>query len=48
LQHWKQDTDLTGVREADALARLPEAERKQWETLWADVDAKLKLAADKK
>jgi serine/threonine-protein kinase len=47
LQHWKQDPDLAGVREADALARLPEGERKEWQSLWAEVDAKLKLAAGK-
>jgi tetratricopeptide (TPR) repeat protein len=47
LQHWKQDSDLAGVREADALAKLPEGERKQWQALWADVDAKLGRAAGK-
>ena len=41
LYHWKADTDLAGIREADALAKLPEAERKEWQTLWADVDAML-------
>jgi hypothetical protein len=39
LQQWKQDTDLVGVRDAEALARLPEAERKEWQRLWAKVDA---------
>jgi tetratricopeptide (TPR) repeat protein len=47
LQHWKQDSDLAGVRDADALARLPERERKEWLSLWADVDTKMKRAAGK-
>ena len=38
LQHWKVDTDLAGVRDAEALAKLPEAERKEWQALWAEVD----------
>jgi len=29
------------VRDADALAKLPEAERETWRKLWADVDALL-------
>jgi serine/threonine protein kinase/Flp pilus assembly protein TadD len=36
LRHWQQDADFAGVRGA-ALARLPEAERQQWQKLWADV-----------
>jgi serine/threonine-protein kinase len=39
LRHWKADGDLAGVRAQDALARLPNEERKQWERLWSDVDA---------
>jgi tetratricopeptide (TPR) repeat protein len=37
LNHWKEDTDLAGIRNAGALAKLPEAERKAWKALWADV-----------
>jgi eukaryotic-like serine/threonine-protein kinase len=44
LQHWKVDTDLTGVRDPEALAKLPEPERKKWQSLWADVEALLKRA----
>jgi hypothetical protein len=29
------------VREQDPLARLPDAERAEWEKLWADVKATL-------
>jgi eukaryotic-like serine/threonine-protein kinase len=39
LDHWKQDTDLVGIRDADALAKLPADEREAWRSLWADIDA---------
>jgi hypothetical protein len=38
LQHWQQDTDFAGVR-GDALTKLPEAERQQWQKLWAEIEA---------
>ena len=38
LSRWRQDTDLAGLRDVASLARLPEAEQKQWQTLWAEVD----------
>jgi tetratricopeptide (TPR) repeat protein len=44
LQHWQVDADLTGVRTAESLARLSEAERVAWRALWADVDALLHRA----
>lgn len=44
LSHWQVDQDLAGVREAIALAKLPEAERVEWQKLWADVAALLKKA----
>ena len=44
LQHWQEDTDLASIRDAEALAKLPEAERKEWESLWADVESLLKRA----
>jgi serine/threonine-protein kinase len=47
LQHWKTDPDLAAIRDPDALAKLPEAERKEWEALWANVDALLKRAQGK-
>jgi tetratricopeptide (TPR) repeat protein len=37
LRHWQQDADLAGVRARGALDRLPEAERKRWQKLWAAV-----------
>jgi len=41
LQHWKVDTDLAGLRDAAALAKLPENEQKACRALWAEVDALL-------
>jgi hypothetical protein len=43
LRHWLEDPDFAGVRGAEALTRLPEAERQLWQTLWdqvADVRAR--------
>jgi hypothetical protein len=44
MQHWQKDTDLTGIRDKEALAKLLAEERIAWETLWADVAALLKKA----
>jgi tetratricopeptide (TPR) repeat protein len=41
LEHWQKDADLAGLRDAEALAKLPEAEREAWRGLWADVQALL-------
>jgi WD40 repeat protein/Flp pilus assembly protein TadD/tRNA A-37 threonylcarbamoyl transferase component Bud32 len=37
LELWLKDDDFRTVRGAKALATLPEAERRGWEKLWADV-----------
>jgi serine/threonine-protein kinase len=37
MRHWQQDTDFAGVRGPEALTKLPEAERQEWQRLWADV-----------
>jgi tetratricopeptide (TPR) repeat protein len=37
LQGWGTRDDLAGVRDPERLARRPEAERHDWEALWADV-----------
>jgi hypothetical protein len=47
LNHWKNDTDLAGVRDEKELARLPEDERKVWQALWAEVDSLLHRAEGK-
>jgi serine/threonine-protein kinase len=44
LQHWKVDTDLAGIRDEAALAKLPEDERKACRSLWTEVDALIKKA----
>jgi hypothetical protein len=36
MQHWRADPAIAGVRDEQALARLPEAERQQWQKLWND------------
>jgi tetratricopeptide (TPR) repeat protein len=42
LQHWQKDPDLASLRDKDALARLPKAQRQAWGRLWADVADLLK------
>jgi tetratricopeptide (TPR) repeat protein len=39
LTSWQKDPALTGVRDPAELAKLPDAEREQWQRLWADVAA---------
>ena len=41
LAAWQTDPTLAGVRDRDALAKLPDAEREQWQRLWADVAAQV-------
>ncbi len=44
LQHWKEDTDLAGIRDEKELAKLPEDERAAFKRLWNDVDQLLTRA----
>jgi hypothetical protein len=46
MAHWLKDQDFAGVRGAEALARLPEAERKDWQQLWEEVEALRRRAAE--
>jgi hypothetical protein len=46
LQHWLWDTYFAGVRGPDALARLPEDERRAWQQLWEEVEALRQRAAE--
>jgi tetratricopeptide (TPR) repeat protein len=39
MQHWLADPDFAGVRGAAALGKLPEAERPQWQKLWAEIES---------
>jgi serine/threonine-protein kinase len=41
LTRWRADLDLACVRDPEALKNLPADERKEFQTLWADVDALL-------
>jgi serine/threonine-protein kinase len=47
MQHWQHDEDLAGVR-GEALAKLPEAEGKEWQRLWQEVEELGKRAAQEK
>jgi hypothetical protein len=42
LQHWQDDADLAGIRDKDALMKLPADEREACQKLWADVAELLK------
>jgi serine/threonine protein kinase/Flp pilus assembly protein TadD len=48
MRHWLRDRDFNGVRGPDALAKLPQNERKDWQELWADVAETLARAQGKK
>jgi len=39
MQHWLRDSDFNCVRGAEALAKLPPAERGDWQHLWEEVTA---------
>jgi serine/threonine protein kinase/Flp pilus assembly protein TadD len=45
MRDWQSDVDFVGVRGPEALCRLPEAERPEWQKLWVDV-AILRQRAD--
>jgi tetratricopeptide (TPR) repeat protein len=47
LHHWQQDTDFASVRDQEALAKLPSAERDAWQKLWTDVTDLLKKSGGK-
>jgi hypothetical protein len=44
MKHWQQDKDFVGIRDEEALAKLPAEERKAFTQLWADVAALRKQA----
>jgi serine/threonine-protein kinase len=41
LNHWLRDRDLAGVRDPEALAKLPGEEKEAWRVLWTEVRALL-------
>jgi hypothetical protein len=47
LKHWTRDSDLSGLRDAEGLAKLPAEERAAFAQLWADVAALLEKAGAK-
>jgi serine/threonine protein kinase/Flp pilus assembly protein TadD len=47
MRHWLHDADFAGVRGTEALARLPESERAQWQKLWAAVAQTMETAKEK-
>jgi hypothetical protein len=47
MQYRQQDPAFAAVR-GGALAKLPEAERQEWQILWDDVESLRKHAAEKK
>ncbi|MFO0889983.1 MAG: tetratricopeptide repeat protein [Isosphaeraceae bacterium] len=42
LKRWREDADLADVRDAAALAKLPQSERKDFQALWNEVEALLR------
>jgi tetratricopeptide (TPR) repeat protein len=42
LQSWKDEIDLSTVRDEKELARLPSDERNEWQSFWADLEALLR------
>jgi tetratricopeptide (TPR) repeat protein len=44
LSHWRKDSNLAGLRDREALAKLPADEQKAFTQLWADVAELLKKA----
>jgi serine/threonine-protein kinase len=47
MRWWLADPDLIAVRGPNVLAKLPEAERREWQKLWNDVADMLKRAQRK-
>jgi hypothetical protein len=47
MQHWLADPSFISVRDNDALAKLPEAERAAWQKIWAGVADTLARAQGK-
>jgi hypothetical protein len=39
LRHWRAEADLATLRDEASLAKLPDNEREEWTTLWAEIEA---------
>jgi tetratricopeptide (TPR) repeat protein len=46
MRQWRKDTDLIAVRDAEGLARLSDAERREWLALWGEVDALMRKSSE--
>jgi serine/threonine protein kinase len=46
MEYWLADSEFDGVRDVNALAKLPEAERQEWQRLWEDVETLRQRAAE--
>jgi serine/threonine-protein kinase len=46
LARWKSDSLLAGVRDAEALAKLPSEEQAAWRSFWSRVDDRLATAPE--
>jgi len=44
MAKWRSNPALAGVREVNALDKVPPAERQEWRTFWNDCDALLQRA----
>ncbi len=47
MSHWQQDTDLSGLRDKGAVAKLPAEEQQACRQLWAEVEALLGQVGEK-
>jgi hypothetical protein len=47
LKHWQEDTDLAGIRDKKAVAKLAPDEQEACKQMWAEVEAELKKAQEK-
>lgn len=47
LRHWMSDPDLFGLRDPDAVTKLPVAEQEACQKLWTEVEALLQKAREK-
>jgi hypothetical protein len=48
MDHWLKDADFASVRDPAELQKLPEAERREWQSFWSEVDGLLRKAEGKK
>ncbi len=47
LAFWKQDPDLAAIRDVPLLSKLPDPERKAWQSLWSEVEFRITQSEQK-